>query len=91
MANIHITSALPPSNAAICGHWTRETAQKTAIRAVNPCSPEAEVTGSNPVGCAISKVHGPRITGQVTESKQHLFRGRSLVDHGVGKVSGILL
>jgi len=27
----------------------------------------------------------------VTESKQQLFRGRSLVDHGVGKVSGILL
>ena len=53
MANIHITSALPPSNAAICGHWTRETAQKTAIRAVNPCSPKAEVTGSNPVGCTI--------------------------------------
>ena len=54
MANIHITSALPPSNAAICGHWTRETAQKTAIRAVNPCSPKAEVTGSNPVGCTIN-------------------------------------
>ncbi len=52
MANIHITSALPPSNTAICGHWTRETAQKTTIRAVNPCSPKAEVTGSNPVGCA---------------------------------------
>jgi hypothetical protein len=51
MANIHITSALPPSNAAICGHWTRETAQKTAIRAVNPCSPKAEVIGSNPIGC----------------------------------------
>ena len=42
-------------------------------------------------GGTIIKVHGPRITGQVTESKQQLFRGRSLVDHGVGKVSGILL
>jgi len=51
----------------------------------------AGVRCSSHLGGTIAKVHGPRITSQVTESKQQLFRGRNLVDHGVGKVSGILL
>ena len=51
----------------------------------------AGVRCSSHLGGTTTKVHGPRITSQVTESKQQLFRGRSLVDHGVGKVPGILL
>ena len=51
----------------------------------------AGVRCSSHLGGTTTKVHGPRITSQVTESKQQLFRGRNLVDHGVGKVSGILL
>ena len=52
---------------------------------------KGEVESSILSGGTITEVHAPRITGQVTESKQYLFSGRSLVNHGVGKVSGILL